>query len=224
MSFSCTRTTAATALATLFLLALASAAGAVALGQIDDFEDGTTAGWSEGAPSPNPPENVASGGPDGADDNYLGNTSSGGFGAGSRLVMFNTAQWTGDYTSEGIIGLQLSVANLGNAPLHLRLALQGANGTRFSTTEAIELADDGVWRTVVLGLTESSLTRIAGSGDLASTLADVNELRILSNQGGPDWIGDAVVASLGVDDLRASASTVSNESTSWTEVKTRFER
>ena len=32
----------------------------------DDFEDGTTMGWDEGGPSPNPPTNIADGGPGGA--------------------------------------------------------------------------------------------------------------------------------------------------------------
>ena len=44
-------------------------ANAVTLGQIDDFEDGSTQLWSEGGRSPKPPTNVASGGPGEADDN-----------------------------------------------------------------------------------------------------------------------------------------------------------
>ncbi|PWB73274.1 MAG: hypothetical protein C3F15_10055, partial [Holophagae bacterium] len=82
-------------------LAMATAVPAWAVDplQVDDFEDGTTMGWEEGAPSPNPPVNVADGGPGGAGDAYLENTSSGGTGAGSRMVMFNNAQWTGDYVA-----------------------------------------------------------------------------------------------------------------------------
>ncbi len=65
------------------------------VGQIDDFEDGTTMGWMEGFPSPNPPVNIASCRPAGTGDNYLQNISSGGFGPGSAQVMFNHDQWTG---------------------------------------------------------------------------------------------------------------------------------
>src|SRR3712207_4557029 len=57
---------------------------AVTLGQVDTFQDGSTMNWQEGGNSPNPPTNVASGGPAGAGDRYLENDSSGGFGAGSR--------------------------------------------------------------------------------------------------------------------------------------------
>jgi len=39
--------------------------------QSDNFEDGTVQGWSEGNPSPNPPANIADGGPGGSGDNYL---------------------------------------------------------------------------------------------------------------------------------------------------------
>ena len=63
-----------------------------------DFESGTTDGWQVGnANHPNPPTNVASGGPDGAGDNFLQAQSNGGGGAGSRLAFFNeSADWTGD--------------------------------------------------------------------------------------------------------------------------------
>ena len=89
-------------------LTLAQGAAAVTLGQIDDFEDGTTQGWvvgiGTGATSPVPPVAVATGGPDGADDGYLLLTSVGGFGAGSRLAVINATQWAGDYTTSGISG------------------------------------------------------------------------------------------------------------------------
>lgn len=67
----------------------------VTAGQVDDFEDGTVQGWMEGAISPNPPTNIATGGPAGAGDNFLQNISvipvSGT--VGRRMAMFNTAQW-----------------------------------------------------------------------------------------------------------------------------------
>ena len=73
-----------------------SVRAAVVFGQIDDFQNGTTMGWDEGSPSPNPPVNVATGGPDGAGDRFLQTNSSGGNGPGSRMVMFNQNQWAGD--------------------------------------------------------------------------------------------------------------------------------
>ena len=63
-----------------------STAWAVPVG-IDDFEDGTTAGWHVGDPAqhPAPPVNVSTGGPAGAGDAYLQLQALGGSGAGSRL-------------------------------------------------------------------------------------------------------------------------------------------
>ena len=52
----------------------------VIVGQVDDFQDGTTMGWREGEISPNPPMHAANGGPLGALDSFLLNTSSGGNG------------------------------------------------------------------------------------------------------------------------------------------------
>ncbi len=64
-------------------------------GQVDDFEDGTPQGWGKGSGTIGtviPPSNMANGGPNGAGDNYLQNISTGGFGANSRMSMFNSAQ------------------------------------------------------------------------------------------------------------------------------------
>ena len=43
----------------------AGAAQAITLGQIDDFQDGTTQGWQEGIALANPPMNLTDGGPTG---------------------------------------------------------------------------------------------------------------------------------------------------------------
>ena len=108
-----------------FLIAMATyllSAGAFAVvdGQIDDFEDGTEQGWDEGPESPNPPLNVATGGPAGAGDNYLENVSIGGVGTtpGKSLVQMNSLQWTGNYTAAEITEIHMQVNVLaGTTPL-----------------------------------------------------------------------------------------------------------
>ena len=75
--------------------AVSGTAFAVELGQIDDFEDGGTQGWRKGGASNNQPTNISTGGPSGANDNYLQTVSTGGAGADSKQVIFNTAQWIG---------------------------------------------------------------------------------------------------------------------------------
>src|SRR5688572_16024391 len=78
----------------------------VVFGQVDDSQDGTTMGWDEGSASINPPTNQPTGGPAGANDRYLQNISSGGGGAGSRMVMLNfTPRWDGDYNAVGVTRL-----------------------------------------------------------------------------------------------------------------------
>jgi hypothetical protein len=193
--------------ATLILLAAAWVAGAarparaVVFGQLDDFQSGTV-GWSEGFSSPNPPTTVADGGPQGAGDAYLRDVAGGGFGAGSRQVMFNQAQWAGDYNAAGVTRVTGWAANFGTSPLHLRLALD-ASFNRFSSTTAIDLPADGAWYRVNFDLTPQAMTRVQGSIELSQALASVTEVRLLSNTSGPSFNGEAVASTMAFDDLRA---------------------
>src|SRR4051812_18954801 len=64
----------------------------VTQGQVDDFEDGTLVNWHMGPNNPVPESNVASGGPAGANDNFMKLVSTGTGGAGGKMVVFNDAQ------------------------------------------------------------------------------------------------------------------------------------
>ena len=176
----------------------------ITFGQLDDFQDGTTMGWVEGSSSPNPPGNVATGGEAGAGDRYLRNVSTGGFGAGSRQVMFNEAQWTGNYNAAGVTRIDANLANFGSAPLHMRVTVADGSGGRYSSTNAVILPADGVWRPVTFDLTPSAMTQVGGASNLSTVLSNVDELRLLSAAGGPTYsAADAISSALGVDDLRA---------------------
>ncbi len=174
------------------------------MGPFDDFEGGTVSGWMEGPASPNPPTNVPDGGPDGPGDNYLENHSSGGIGPGSALVMFNQAQWTGDYLAQGLTRIEAQMANLGPTDLFMRIAIEGQPFERYGSTVPELLPADGQWRPVVFELGNAFLTRISGSGPLSDVLSGVTTLRILSAANGPTWNGDRIVATLGVDDILAT--------------------
>jgi hypothetical protein len=182
------------------VVATPAARAAIVFGQLDDFESGTM-GWEEGSASPNPPTTVPDGGPQGAGDAFLRNVA-GGSGAGSRQVMFNQDQWTGDYNAAHVTRITGWAANQGATPLHLRVAL-ASSLTQFGSTEPVELPADGVWRRVTFDLTPEAMTRIQGSADLAAALANVTELRLLSAAAGPALRGDPVASTLAVDDLRA---------------------
>jgi len=179
--------------------------------QSDNFEDGTVQGWSEGSPSPNPPANITDGGPGGTGDNYLQNVSSGGGGAGSRLAMFNTDQWKGDYTSAGVTDISMHMNNLGATNLEMRLAFDG-NGGRFSSTNAVSLSAGSGWQTVVFPIGPSDLTSVDGGTNVNATLSNVTELRILHNTS-PNWKGASIAATLGVDNITASDMPVYVEQT-----------
>jgi hypothetical protein len=197
-------------------------ADAVTLGQIDDFEDGSTQLWSEGGRSPKPPTNVASGGPGGADDNYLADKSTGTGTAGSKMVMSNTGRWSGDYISEGIRGIKMAMSNFGDTALQMRIALEGPSGTRYGSTIAFALPADGAWRPVVFGLTEDDLTNLGGVATPNEVLANVGTIRILAASAGPAWKGDSVAASIGIDDIEAISFSVDAKSVSLSALKTSF--
>jgi hypothetical protein len=188
---------------------LSRPAVAITVGQVDDFEDGTVMGWVEGPSSPNPTTHVLTGGPAGDGDAYLENISSGGFGAGGRQVMFNSAQWDGDYLSEGVALITADMANFGQSPLAMRIAFgQGPaarSATWYVSEQAIDLPADGQWHSVEFGLSGAGLSCVngaCGSTSLADVLSDVTAVRIVAATS-PDFQGDQIAATLGVDNISA---------------------
>ncbi len=194
----------------LVVACLALPARAVLVGQTDTFEDGTTQGWIVGDPShPSPPANVASGGPAGADDNYLQITSLGGFGAGSRLSAFNLAQWAGDYTAAGIGSITMDVRNSGPDDIYLRLLLAdpfAGPPSNVAISNAVYLPAGGGWTPAAFAVDAASLTAVLGSAD--SALSNATELRLFHNQNpvfaGPPTGSPPITAVLGIDNVRAA--------------------
>lgn len=175
------------------------------LNQVNDFENGQVSGWTNGGSAPDP-TNITSGGPAGANDNYLRVTSTGGFGAGSRLVTLNQNQrWTGNFNTDRIDAVTMDLKNFAqnpaSQPLRLRIAFEGSGGTWFASTTPV-LLNDANWHAARFDLTSSALTRIEGSATLASALASVTEFRIV-HSASPNYRGDTIAASFGVDNIRA---------------------
>ena len=197
--------------ATALILSAALIAGGGIVGdQADDFEGGSTVGWAEGGASSNPPTTFADGGPNGTGDGYLENISSGAAGPGSRLVMFNRTQWTGNYTAAGVMQIELDAANFGTTAINLQIAVRGGpNATCYGSNVTEPILTGGVWTSTVFELNDSALIQVLGNGctgsdTVAQVLANVTELRILSASGGAAWAGDAIIATLGVDNITAS--------------------
>jgi hypothetical protein len=180
------------------------AASAVVNGQIDTFEIGTPQGWVAGAGHPAPPQNIATGGPGGAGDNYLQVVSQGGFGAGSRFAAFNTAQWSGNYLSAGVGSILVNVNNLGSTDLALRLLFTDGSGQFGShvalSTDAVLLPAGSGWTTVLFPITPSDLT--AQTGDVSQALSNAAQLWIFHNEAS-SFPPPATVSLLGVDNVEA---------------------
>jgi len=179
------------------------------VGTVDTFEDGTTQGWLVallGAPHPAPPVNVPTGGPAGADDNFLLLTAIGGAGAGSRLSVLNLAQWAGDYLSAGITGIAMDVRNLGGSDLSLRLLFEnprvGPPTDMAISADAVFVPAGGDWTPVFFPIGLGALTALRGS--VATVLGDTTAIRIVHNPvaGFPP---PPVAAQLGVDNITAVA-------------------
>lgn len=177
---------------------------------VDDFEDGTTMGWFVGdATHPQPPVNVAIGGPAGADDNYLLLQSLGGTGPGSRLAVLSGPQWAGNYTALGVTGISMDVRNLGSSDISLRLLLEDFEGmgppANLAITNDLALIPaGGEWTTVFFSLAVSDL--VAGVlGTPAGALASVDVVRIFHNPDptfpGPGVGIPPIVSSLAVDNI-----------------------
>ncbi len=141
---------------------------AISNGQLDDFESETAMLWSNGPSSPNQPFAVEE------DDNwFVRNTSTGGSGPGSRMVLFNRAQWTGNYISAGVSALTMDLRNSGETDLHIRLGLLAQTGTRSATNEGYELAAGSGWTTVTFDITD--LTIFFGNETVTDILSGVIE-------------------------------------------------
>lgn len=191
--------------------ALSSPAHAVTVGLVDNFEDGTTEGWvvglTGGAPHPAPPQNMATGGPDGVDDSFGLLSAFGGAGPGSRLTAINTSQWAGDYLAAGVAGITMDVRNLGSSDLLLRLFLENPivgppTDAAFSTDAVFVPAGSG-WMTISFAINAAALTVQMGSLD--DLLMNVTALRIFHSEG-DGFPGEPIVANLGIDNITATAS------------------
>ena len=186
-------------LATLF--ATSSSARAITIGQVDDFQDGTTQGWKVGNPHPVPPINSTDNGPAGIGDHALLLATNGlPSGAGSRLAADNPLQWTGDYLAAGVKIISLDANNLSGRPVTLRLAADG-DGGRFSTTTSFLLPAASGWQSLLFPV-EPADWAAAGGVLINDTLANLTKLRLLDNVA-PSFRGTAGAAELLVDNITA---------------------
>ena len=178
--------------------------------QTDDFQDGTVQGWFESGTSPNPPINLPDAGPLGAGDNCLQDNSDNSISdnfPGSRMVMRNITQWAGDYSGQSIIAIKFDARAVG-ANLTFRVSMNGDGGSISSSNGVAVNTGDG-WSPVVISIAFADMETVvsnAGSGfDVAATLANCSEFRILSNPV-PSYGGEPILATMEIDNITASTS------------------
>jgi hypothetical protein len=189
-------------------LSTASPASAIGL-QVDDFEDGTTQGWRSGMASSTAPANVADGGPQGNGDAFLRIQGRGGFGTGSKPTAINSLQWTGNYTSAGVVRISADLRNAGATDLSLRLQITRdltAGGQSFVTAAVMLPAGSG-WVRASWQVDAASLIPLSAGADAALALTQVGELRIFHNPNPTSsTAAPALLAEYGVDNLRAEGA------------------
>lgn len=177
----------------------------VVLNQIDDFEGFTTANWTKvGTVLPN--QNIATGGPQGVDDNFLRVQSP----ADGALLTFNNAQWIGNYyQSNGpnkITYIAMDVRNSGSNIIFLRLSFRynvsTSQSERWSTINPIAVLPGAGWQTINFPIDAASVVRFSGLNGYATTFNNVQEVRILHNDA-PSWESDPIEAILDIDNIRA---------------------
>lgn len=174
------------------------AAQAATLAHRSDFDSGGKDGWQHPVPS----GNQTSVQMESPSNNILLVTSSGGSGAGSRLVVPNsTSAWTGDYTAAGITGVRVDLVNNSGLTLSMRVGIEGAGGSpnRWVSASPVTLSpsDRG---TFLFQLDSGSMTS-AGGGDFLSAMANVTQIRILHNATAGDFKGAKVSGSFTADNI-----------------------
>ena len=186
----------------------ASDATAITIGQIDDFQDGTTQGWTAGGAATIPTTNSTDNGPLGIGDHALLLATTGAPGGpSSKLVAFNPAQWSGDYTAEGVTNISLEARNLSGRDVTVRLAAEGGGGA-FSTITGYLLPANSGWQSLSFDIAPIDWTTVAGGGavapgtNIAATLSSMNTLRIVDSAV-PSFTGDTGAGELLIDNIQA---------------------
>ena len=194
------------AIITLGLLLFAGTARAIGVGQVDDFEDGTLQNWGNGGGFGVPPVlNIITGGPAGANDNFMQVTADGS-GAGRFLTVFNRSQWLGDYIVTGVTAIEMDLRNLGSVNLTIRMAFKSSAGPGVPgyLSAPFPLPVGSGWQHAVFLINPGTMIPIGGPVDFNSFFSNgVNEVRIVNEVGASNLSGDVVIGQLGVDNVHA---------------------
>jgi hypothetical protein len=185
------------------LLIFARPAGAIVVGQTDDFQDGTTLNWGNGGlTGAVPVTNIDTGGPAGAGDHYIQVTADGS-GVGGRLTCFNRDQWLGDYVAGGVTSIEVDLLNQSAVNLSIRLAFKTGpgNGVQGYLSLPMPLVVGSGWQHFTISLAPADLIPIGGPAPWQTFF--IGEVRFIHEVGATDLNGTNVVGQLGIDNIHA---------------------
>ena len=187
--------------------AFAGSARAIVVGQIDNFEDGTTQSWANGgAPGAPPVLNIDTGGPAGMDDNYMQISAVGGSGPGRFLTAFNRVQWLGNYIALGVTAIEIDLQNFSKVDLNIRLGFKESTNAGASgyLSAAFSLPAGSGWQHAIFFINPASMIAVGSPADFNTFFADnFGEMRIINEAGTSNLNGDIVTAEMGVDNIHA---------------------
>jgi hypothetical protein len=168
--------------------------------QLNNFEDNTIQGWVNGTNTADP-VNIADGGPNGTDDNYLVATSDGS-GSGGKMTIFNISQWLTDLS--GMVAINMDLNNTGANDLQMRIQVNGPGGN-FVSTNAVAVANGSGWQNASFSLAAADMT---GAGNLSTTLASPTKVWLFHNTSATITnSAPLIIATLCVDNIRDSVNT-----------------
>ncbi len=169
----------------------------------DDFQTDLS-GWTSGGASVS---RQTTGGPGGGGDGFLHLLPI--FG---NFATFNSSPpWIGDFSTIGAAEVTADMmAAVGSSPLSMRIVLFGpgvspSTSTRWTSTLAVEVPADGVWRNYTFSLGESDLTRVLGVDTYQNLMSGVLRVMLRHDSGTPDSGGEPVAGDLGIDNIKLSA-------------------
>jgi hypothetical protein len=185
------------------VLLFARPVSGIVLGQNDGFGDGTTMGWANGVPGAL--VNINTGGPGGANDNFLQLTADA-VGQAGRLTTFNLQQWLGHYVSQGVTAIEIDLRNLGSTSLSMRLAFKSQNQPNVPgyLSPAMILPAGGGWQHFSIAMTAANLLAVGGPAAFNTFFSSgLGDARIINQVGTSTLNGDFIVGQVGIDNIHA---------------------
>jgi hypothetical protein len=185
---------------------------AISLGEVDHFS-ADLEGWKTGVQAgPGAVVRVAGGGPAGAGDAFLQVTVNPASTGILKMVVFNQAQWQGDFIAAGVTAVSMDVKFEGPDAMHLRLAF-GTNdapiggGDWFVSNDAIIVPSGGGWTNIQFPISSMALGDYSGGeanyNDAMSNVATMRLLHVMSLSPFGDIVNTEAPTVVSVDNITA---------------------